>query len=291
MSASTIDPESDLVKDSDSLRIGARLTQLPTGQDPLPVVETRKGVQSVDILFTILRALEAAGTALPLSEVARRAGQQSSKVHHYLVSLVRNGVVRQNANGSYDLGPYALQLGLSALGRLDIVERASEAMADFRDATGEACFLAVWGNRGPTIIRYFEGTRPVTVEARAGLVLPLLTSATGQVFLSWLPEATWRPLADLELKAAAGAIDVTSLRERGRRLGVGLTRGELLPRIAAVSCPVFDHEGSIVCSLTALGLLGEIDIETSGKTVHALHRSAAMLSAAFGFTGDFPDLA
>ncbi|MGE0846354.1 MAG: IclR family transcriptional regulator [Flavobacteriaceae bacterium] len=277
-------------KESDVLRIGAKLGQLPGGLEVLPSAESRKGIQSVDIVFSILRALEGAGAALSLSEVARRAGQQSSKVHHYLVSLVRNGVVRQNANGGYDLGPYALQLGLAALGRLDIVERASEAMATFRDETGEACFLSVWGNRGPTIIRYFEGTRPVTVEARAGLVLPLLTSATGQVFLSWLPEAAWRQIADLEHTSSDGSIDIAARRERGRRAGVGLTRGELLPRIAAISSPVFDHEGNLACALTALGLLGDIDIETTGETARHLHRCAEQLSATLGFAGEFPKL-
>lgn len=277
-----------MANESDSLRIGAKLAQLPGSEVPATTSEGRKGIQSVDILFSILRVLEGAGTALSLSEVAKRAGQQSSKVHHYLVSLIRNGAVRQNANGSYDLGPYALQLGLSALGRLDIVERASEAMATFRDETGEACFLAVWGNRGPTIIRYFEGTRPVTVEARAGLVLPLLTSATGQVFLSWLPEAAWRAIADFEKKSLPESIDIDDLRERCRRRGIGVTRGELLPRIAAVSSPVFDHDGNLVCSLTALGLLGDINIETDGETATQLHQSAERLSRVLGFTAGFP---
>lgn len=274
-------------KKTGSLSIGAKVTRLPGDVSPALPAESRKGIQSVDILFSIVRALEGAGGPLSLGEIARRADQQPSKVHHYLVSLMRNSVVRQNTDGSYDLGTYALQLGLAALGRLDIVERASQAMASFRNESGEACFLSVWGNRGPTIIRYFEGTRPVTVEVRAGLVLPLLTSATGQVFLAWLPAGAWRTLADLEL-AAMGPFDLGRLREEVLALGMGTTRGELLPRIAAVAAPVFDHEGNLACALTTLGLLGEIDVEATGETAGHLSRCAKELSRTLGFAGAYP---
>ena len=51
--------------------------------------------------------------------------------------------------------------------------------------------LAAQVDRGPTIIRYVEGARMMTVEAPPGLVLPLLTSSTGHVFMAWQPRSIW----------------------------------------------------------------------------------------------------
>jgi len=256
-----------------------------------PPDDGRKGVQSVDIAFSILRVLESAEKPLSLGELAARAEQQPSKVHHYLVSLTRNGIVAQNAAGHYDLGPFSLQLGLSALSRLDTIEQSTEAITAFRDETGEAAFVAVWGNRGPTIVRYVEGSHPVTVEVRAGLVLPLLTSATGHVFVTWLAEAKWAPIARWEQdsggvdpRATAKTVQVVQKRTRGQRLAV--IDGDLLPRIAAISAPVFGYDGTLVCALTALGWRGELSLSPDSETSRKLIATSEKLSRTLGFRED-----
>lgn len=256
-----------------------------------PSDDGRKGVQSVDIAFSILRALESAEKPLSLGEVAARAEQQPSKVHHYLVSLMRNGIVAQNSAGHYDLGPFSLQLGLSALSRLDTIEQSTEAITAFRDETGEAAFVAVWGNRGPTIVRYVEGSHPVTVEVRAGLVLPLLTSATGHVFVTWLPEAKWAPIARWEQESGsdeqrvpAKALQAIQKRTRSQRLAV--IDGDLLPRIAAISAPVFGYDGTLACALTALGWRGELSLSPASETSQKLLAASQRLSGMLGFRND-----
>lgn len=272
------------------LRMSGRIRVAPAAQAPASAgpEDGRKGVQSVDIAFSILRTLESAGRPLSLGELAARVEQQSSKVHHYLVSLIRSGAVAQNAAGHYDLGPFALQLGLSALSRLDAVEQSTEAIVAFRDETGEAAFVAVWGNRGPTIVRYVEGTHPVTVEVRAGLVLPLLTSATGHVFLTWMPEAKWSAIARWETETASGGQrpttkTVAAIRKRTQSLRLAVIDGDLLPRIAAISAPVFGHDGTLVCALTVLGWRGELSLSVDSDVSRKLLATSAALSRALGF--------
>jgi len=250
----------------------------------------RKGIQAVDIAFAILRVLESAATPLSLGEVATRVGHQPSKVHHYMISLIRNGIVAQNSAGHYDLGTFSLQLGLSALSRLDVIEQSTEAITAIRDETGEAAFVAVWGNRGPTIVRYVEGSHPVTVEVRAGLVLPLLTSATGHVFLTWMPEEKWSSIARWEqdsgssVEAQGNIADVIhSLRKRTGERRVGTVEGDLLPRIAAMSAPVFGYDGTLVCALTVLGWLGELSLRSSDRVSQKLLATSEALSRALGF--------
>lgn len=281
------------------MKVGARLRLVPrdrerdegsAGVD----ADLRKGVQSVDIAFSILRVLDRADRPLSLGEIAQRAAQQPSKVHHYLVSLMRNDVVTQLPTGRYDLGAYALELGLAALRRLDVVERSVEAVAAFRDATGEAAFLAVWGSHGPTIVRYMEGVSAVVVEARAGLVLPVLTSATGHVFLTWLAEPSWQRLAEKEQRAATEAgeppLDPTTVRAATLARGIAVVDGDLLPRIAALSVPVFTHEGHLACALTTLGWRGELDVDAGGATAASLHEAGRRLSRQLGFASGYPEL-
>ncbi len=247
-----------------------------------PPADTRKGVQSVDHAFAILRAMEASDRPLAVKELSEATGMPPSKVHHYLVSLVRSGVLRQNGNGNYDLGPFALHLGMSALRRLDMIALASRAAETLRDRTGEAVFIAVWGSHGATIVRYFEGFKPVTVEVRAGLVLPVLTSATGRVFLAWGSAGQVETVARGEQPTTVEEIE--ALRQQTRSHGLGRVDGDLLPRIASLSAPVFDRDDRLALALTSLGWLEEFDTDPSGETATVLKEAAASLSRELGNT-------
>ena len=237
----------------------------------------RKGVQSVERAFDIMHIVAAAPGPVGVAEIAQALDSSPSKVHHYLVSLVRCGALRQTGRGAYDLGATSLGLGLSALSRLDTVERTCDRAEALRDEIGEAVFVAVWGNRGPTIIRYFEGFRPLAVEARAGLVLPVLTSATGRVFLAWGNESQVLPLAEEE-----GGEEMEQIRHHTLEIGLGRVDGDLLPRIASLSAPVFSYGTDLSLAVTVLGWSGDFDDKADGAVGKSLKAACAALSTEFG---------
>lgn len=236
----------------------------------------RKGVQSVERAFDILQIVEASAGPVGVAEIAQALESSPSKVHHYLVSLLRCGALRQTGRGAYDLGATSLGLGLSALSRLDTVDRTCEAAEALRDDIGEAVFVAVWGNRGPTIIRYFEGFRPLTVEARAGLVLPIATSATGRVFLAWGKDSQVMPQVE------ETDLDLNALRDQTRTSGVGHVDGDLLPRIASLSAPVFSYSTDLSLAMTVLGWSGDFDSAPNGTVAETLKAACTTLSQEFG---------
>ncbi|MEX3007900.1 IclR family transcriptional regulator [Hoeflea sp. TYP-13] len=245
-------------------------------------IDTRKGVQSVDRAFAILRVMEEADRPLAVKELSELCGMPPSKVHHYLVSLVRSAVVRQNSNGNYDLGPFALHLGMSALRRLDTIALGSRAAEALRDKTGEAVFVAVWGSHGATIVRYFEGFRPVTVEVRAGLILPVFTSATGRVFLAWGNAGQVEAVGQREQTRTGNEIE--QIRAETMSSGLGRVDGDLLPRIASLSAPVFDRDDRLALALTSLGWIEEFDTDPDGEIAEALKDAASSLSKELGNT-------
>ena len=240
--------------------------------------DNRKGVQSVDRAFEILNAFEQSNHPLGIKDIAQLTGMTPSQVHHYLVSLTRAEAIRQRPEGTYELGVFTLQLGLCALRRLEPVECAVQAARAFRDAHGEATFIALWGSHGATIIRYFEGFQPLTVEIRAGLTMPLLTSATGHVFLTWLSEST-----------SAGLIpqssDLEAIKTKTLTHGIGHVHGELLPRISALSVPAFDSDGRLAFSITTLGWIDAFDDTIDGALANKLREAGKNLSTVLGYSG------
>ena len=240
----------------------------------------RKGVQSVEQAFTILSVFEKSDRALAIKDIADAIGMPASKIHHYLVSLVRSDVLRQTGMGMYELGPFALHLGLSAMRKIEPIELAAQAADRLRNETGEAVFVSVWGSFGPTIIRYFEGFQPVTVEVRAGLVLPLATSATGKVFLAWSNRSM---LQDTLERESINAKKADKIANETLNQGVGVVDGDLLPRIASVSAPVFDKDGRLSLAITMLGWSGDFDASLDGENTKIIRQATSDLSHQLGY--------
>jgi DNA-binding IclR family transcriptional regulator len=165
--------------------------------------------------------LEQADGPLSLKELAQRAGMSASKAHFYMVSFKRVRLVTQYEDtGHYALGRYALDLGLSALRRLDLVEVSREPMRTLSSQIGESVFLSVWGNHGPTIVFKVDGPRRIPMTLQIGYVLPLLKSATGRIFLSYLPTQQTAAYLRDEVAALAPAVrkalDAEKLKQRVR---------------------------------------------------------------------------
>lgn len=245
----------------------------------------RQGVQSVEIGLRLMRHMVERPGPSALKDLARAAGMPAAKAHRYLVSLIRAGLAEQDReSGRYRLGQLALDLGLAALRELDVIKFGADVLADLRAAIDETVLLAVWGNKGPVVVRWEESSRPVATNVRAGWVMPLVNSATGRCFASYLPEAATAALlaAELSLMPAERERYPARLAEI-RTHGLSRVEGDLLRGVASVAAPVFGGDGGIVAVIAALGLQGAFDTAWDGRYADAVKEAAQRLSARLGF--------
>ncbi|SNS99710.1 transcriptional regulator, IclR family [Noviherbaspirillum humi] len=254
-------------------------------------LERRQRVQSAEMGLRILKALARLGGAASLTAVAADVGENTAKVHRYMASLIQEGLVAQNpATQHYYLGQEAIQIGLAALRQSDPIRLGEPALLRLREELKITGFIATMGNKGPTVLRLEEPALPVTVNVRAGSVLPLLWSATGQVFLSYLDDDDVMKQAQEELAAGSrdqraavsGRNPVEALRKRVRAQGCAVVNDTMLRGISAVSAPIFDHTGRLIAALTVLGASGSFDASAEGKVAGYVKRQAGEISAALG---------
>jgi DNA-binding IclR family transcriptional regulator len=141
------------------------------------------GVQSVEIAANILKALASGGSPLPLKGVAKAAHMSRAKVHRYLVSLKRAGLVAQDTrSGDYRIGPATVTLGLVGLRGLSPVRTMNDALPGLRDRIDETVTLAIWGETGPVItpvgVLTLTSNSPVTATSAEAGVAARITGAT-----------------------------------------------------------------------------------------------------------------
>ncbi|KWR88286.1 IclR family transcriptional regulator [Cupriavidus sp. IDO] len=255
----------------------------------------RSGIQSIEVGFKLLQALAASPRAMMLRDLAAAAEMNPAKAHRYLVSFLRLGVVVQDpVGGRYDLGPFALQLGLAGLNRLDPVKKARPILSQLRDEIEQTAGIAVWGNHGPTIVHWEESSHPVTVSLRLGDVMPMLNSATGRLYGAYLSRKQTLPLIERELAARGN----DALPDMPRSLqeydaicadvhahGAARTRGGVLPGINAFSMPVFDANGHLAMALIVLGAQSVFDAEWGGTVDRRVRDIAQQLSSELGYLG------
>lgn len=227
---------------------GGRLSTLPgmTAEG----TDERQGIQSVEVAMDLLNALERRRAPMSLTQVATSAGMQPSRAHRYLVSLGRTGLVSQSAtSGLYDLGPAMRRLGIEALRRTDEVGTVSARLPGLRDRTGHSVNLAVWGERGPVIVRWDYGSYPLPITVRVGATLPLLTSSVGIICVTHLPPVVTEPVVRAELKttndAPAARTKMVAAVEAAREHGYALTSGGVIPGVTSLAAPVIDASGGL----------------------------------------------
>ena len=213
--------------------------------------ERRRGVQSVEIGLRVLSGVVAQGRASSLSVIAQSAALSPSQAHRYLASLSAAGMVRQDAtSGLYDLDAGALRLGLAALARLDLFEIVDAAVAGYAARSGRTCLVAIWGDGGPTVVRWRAGSPPVVTSLAIGSVLPVLQSATGQVFYAFGDPQSVEPLA--RAQGGRGAGDVEARRAQVRATRLARLDGDLIPGLRVAGAPVFDLQGRLAVVVTAI---------------------------------------
>ena len=260
----------------------------------IDVSEGKQGVQSLEIGIQVLQAILDGHRGMMLKEIAAAAGMPANKVHRYLVSMIRTGLVEQEANGTrYNLGPLALNIGLVAADRLDRIQVGLNAIAELCVEIDETTALATWSHTGPIVVRYERPRRPVTVSVSTGSTLNMITTASGRIFGAYLAPESYQHLIEKELKSSdlpsefRSSLAVAKLFDETRRTGVAIVESHhLASGVAAIGAPVFNAANEITLAMSAVGFMGMLDTSLDGSVVRSLKAAALKLSKRLGYMGD-----
>ena len=210
------------------------------------------GVQSLEIGLSVLDVLIDHNEPMMLKDIAQAIQMHPAKCHRYLVSLIRKSYARQLSDGRYGLGDRVNALGHTGFNQNNILERLTHIANEIKDTLNCGVQIAKWFSEGPIIIQSVEPDSPISIITRIGSRMPLTTSATGQLFASYQPDAVIEPLMIAEWQTGDQADiaekwrNFSQLQAKIRTQGYATVTGDMLMGINAITIPVIVPQLSTV---------------------------------------------
>lgn len=245
---------------------------------------TSQGIQSIEVGIDILKKIAGAGKPLSITEIAVLCDTSKSKLHRYLTSFIKTGILEKSQDAKYTLGTELILLGLKASQKLSIQDIAAPHLMDIKEILNETAALAIWGENGPFFVRWEENNRPINIGIKSGSQVSLTTSATGRVFAAFLPDKKTENKINQELESFSITQEqFQKIIQITKSDGYSYVNSTYLPGISAIACPIFDSSSNLVAALTVVGLESTLDTSDTSKAIELLKEKAILLSKLLGW--------
>jgi DNA-binding IclR family transcriptional regulator len=198
--------------------------------------------------------------SLRVSEVADQLDVARSTAHRLLGMLVhRQFAVQDPATRAYRPGPRLVEIGLAAVGALDVRTRMRPYLAEVAARTGETCSLLVLEGDMVHFIDSIESRQLVRVGSRFDARMPAHATSAGKAMLATLTNdevlACYpsEKLVTVTERTVATRTQLLTELDRVRVAGFAVNFEESETGLGAVGMAVLDTEGRPAAGVTVAG--------------------------------------
>jgi DNA-binding IclR family transcriptional regulator len=198
--------------------------------------------------------------SLRVSEVADHLNVARSTAHRLLAMLVhRQFAVQDPATKAYRPGPRLVEIGLAAVGALDMRTRMRPYLAEIAASTGETVSLLVLEGDLVHFIDSIESQRTVRVGSRLDARMPAHATSAGKAVLAALPADEVLAIYPAERLVTATERTLTTRAgllaelETVRREGFATNFEETETGLGAVGMAVLDKDQRPAAAFTVAG--------------------------------------
>jgi IclR family acetate operon transcriptional repressor len=256
-------------------------------------VAKRARPASVSGAQTLLRALDildcftTEGGSLTLAEISRSVKLTTPTTHRLLRALTLRGMVVDDGNRHYSLGPTVMRLASAIMDRgNDLIAIGTPSLERLRAETGETVSLHIALGEKRVCVAELVSPEPIRMESGVGHVYPLYAGAAGKVLIAWDEDPLARVPHDLSRVGPSTIASRTELeRELAavRRRGYATSAGEVVSGASSLAVPVFGNNGTVTAAINVAGPTSRLGRTTIGKlapkALEEAHRLMELLAS------------
>ncbi len=221
------------------------------------MARTATGESSLARAVRILDAFTPDEPALPVSEIARRAGLHLATASRLVAELVRHGLLTRGPDREVRIGMRMWELAARASPTLSLRDAAMPFLEDVHAVVGHHAQLGVRDGDEVLFVERLTARDAVINYSRIAGRLPLHASSSGLVLLSYGPpdlqeRVLGRPLRAVHRQHPEHAGPVRTAMAEVRRQGFALMAGHVHEEATGIAVPVRDALGEVVAGLSVI---------------------------------------
>ncbi|MEU0966820.1 IclR family transcriptional regulator [Streptomyces sp. NPDC005917] len=200
----------------------------------------------------LVEAVAAAGSAVPLQDLAEAVGLSKSTAYRLLRVLQEESYVARADAGGYRIGPRLMGLAAEVMPRADVFAGARPVLRALADLSGETATLHLRAGDEAVLVLGEESDYELRRAARLGSATPLHRGASGQAILAFLPAEEITAI----LRRAEGSARIDEV-ERSlaavRSDGYAVSQAANHPGLVGIAAPVLTASGHATASVAISG--------------------------------------
>ncbi|EES72352.1 IclR family transcriptional regulator [Paenibacillus cisolokensis] len=224
-----------------------------------------------------------------ISELSETTQLPKSTIHRILETLQTYGFVTQDPDSDkYFIGLKAIEIGMSGLHNIDLVEAAQPHMHDLAANTGQTSFLAVFDQGEVIYIYKVEGTSSFIMNAKLGTRNPAHCTGLGKAIMAYFSLETVDQIISEKGLQRYTPTTITDHQEflqelsRIRQRGVAINREELDEGLSSIAAPIFNYTGRVIASVSVAGPTEKI-FEQQEEIEEQIREKSHLISKRLGF--------
>ena len=200
----------------------------------------------------LLALLAEEGRAQTLAELSLRLALPKATTHRLCAQLLAGAYLARDVDErSFVVGPALRHLALDALNHGSARALRHAVLADLVDKVGETCNFTTLDGASVLYLDRVEAPWPWRLTMDVGVHVPLHCTASGKLFLAFMPESerdaviAHLVLQRLTANTITRARDLRTECEAIARNGHALDREEFITGLVALAVPVRDGAGEV----------------------------------------------
>ena len=221
------------------------------------MARTATGESSLARAVRILDCFTPDEPALPVSEIARRAGLHVATASRLVAELVSHGLLARGPDRAVRIGMRMWELASRASPTLSLREAAMPFLEDLHAVVGHHAQLGVRDGDEVLFVERLTAREAVVNFTRVAGRLPLHVTSSGLVLLAYGDEELQqrvlsRPLERYTERTLATAPQLRAAMAEVRRQGFSLLPGHVHEEATGIAVPVRDALGQVVAGLSVI---------------------------------------
>ena len=212
-------------------------------------------VRAVERALLILDCFDDENPERGITDIAQVVGLHKATAHRIVTTLVNYGFLERAADGQrYRLGLELANLGFKVIRRMNLRHEALPYMKQLVQVWDETCDLSMFDEGKVIYIEVLRGNHALTIAAAVGQRLPAHCTASGKLFLAYLPPAELNPILSQSLvsytdKSITSRNALLEQFEIIRDQGYAVDYEEFEKGICAVAAPIFNRNGKVIAAI------------------------------------------